>query len=53
MTKRTTSLKKTRVGVRFDPASYFETAAKGRNISLHPRKQVIFAQGDAEHAVLV
>ncbi len=46
MTKRTKPQKK-RAAVRFDPAAYFETAAKGRNISTHPRKQIIFAQGDA------
>jgi CRP-like cAMP-binding protein len=51
MTKRTKSIKKNGRGARFDPASYFETAAKGRNISSHPRKQIIFAQGDAADAV--
>ena len=36
---------------RFDPAVFLETAAKGRVISAHPKKQVIFAQGDAANAV--
>jgi CRP/FNR family transcriptional regulator, cyclic AMP receptor protein len=51
MTKRTKSIKKNGRGARFDPAHYFETAAKGRNISTHPRKQIIFAQGEAADAV--
>jgi CRP-like cAMP-binding protein len=51
MTKRTKSIKKNGNAARFDPARYFETAAKGRNISTHPRKQIIFAQGEAADAV--
>jgi CRP/FNR family transcriptional regulator, cyclic AMP receptor protein len=51
MTKRTKPIKKNGGGTRFNPARYFETAAKGRNISTHPRKQIIFAQGDAADAV--
>ena len=51
MTKRTKPIKKNGRGTRFNPARYFETAAKGRNISIHPRKQIIFAQGDAADAV--
>jgi len=35
----------------FDPASFLETVAKGRIISTHPKKQVIFAQGDAADTV--
>ena len=35
----------------FDPASFLETVAKGRIISTHPKKQVIFAQGDAADSV--
>jgi CRP/FNR family cyclic AMP-dependent transcriptional regulator len=38
-------------GRRFDPAVFLETAAKGRVISAHPKKQVIFAQGDTANAV--
>jgi len=36
---------------RFDPAVFLETVAKGRAISTHRKKQVIFAQGDAADAV--
>src|SRR6187401_3158854 len=50
MTKRKTPQKKG-ASRRFDPAVFLETAAKGRVISAHPKKQVIFAQGDAADAV--
>jgi CRP/FNR family transcriptional regulator, cyclic AMP receptor protein len=36
---------------RFNPATFLETAAKGRIISTHPKKQVVFEQGDAADAV--
>ena len=36
---------------RFDPAVFLETASKGRVISAHPKKDVIFAQGDVADAV--
>jgi CRP/FNR family cyclic AMP-dependent transcriptional regulator len=42
----------TRRGARFDPAVFLETAAKGRIISTHRKKQVIFTQGDAADAVI-
>ena len=32
---------------RFDPATFLETVAQGRTVSAHPKKQIIFAQGDA------
>src|SRR4051812_35561812 len=51
MTKRSIALKKKRGNRRFDPAVFLETAAKGRVISTHPKKQIIFAQGDAADAV--
>ena len=38
-------------GPRFDPAVFFATAAKGRAISRHSSKAIIFAQGDAADAV--
>jgi CRP/FNR family transcriptional regulator, cyclic AMP receptor protein len=38
-------------GKAFDPAVFFETVAKGRAISVHERKQIIFGQGDAADAV--
>jgi CRP/FNR family transcriptional regulator, cyclic AMP receptor protein len=36
---------------RFDPALFLATAAVGRDISRHSRKEVIFAQGDDADAV--
>jgi len=51
MTKRNTVPKKARGARTFDPAVFLETAAKGRVIATHPRKQIIFAQGDAADAV--
>ena len=36
---------------RFDPAVFLETAAKGRIVSEHPKRQVIFAQGEAANSV--
>jgi len=51
MIKRIVALKKKKGKRRFDPAVFLETAAKGRVISTHPKKHVIFAQGDAADAV--
>lgn len=51
MAKRSVTLKKTKRARRFDPAVFLETAAKGRVISMHPKKEIIFAQGDAADAV--
>jgi CRP/FNR family cyclic AMP-dependent transcriptional regulator len=45
------SAAKPRRARRFDPAVFLETAAKGRVVSTHPKKQVIFAQGDAADSV--
>ena len=50
MKKRRTSPKKR--DTQFDPAVFLETAAKGRIISTHRKRQVIFAQGDAADSVL-
>jgi CRP/FNR family cyclic AMP-dependent transcriptional regulator len=50
MTKRSTTTKTPRE--RFDPADFLETAAKGRIISTHQKKQVLFAQGDTADAVI-
>jgi CRP/FNR family transcriptional regulator, cyclic AMP receptor protein len=36
---------------RFDPAVFLETAAKGRTVSTHPKRQIIFAQGELADAV--
>jgi CRP-like cAMP-binding protein len=51
MTKRRIAPEKKRGNRRFDPAVFLETAAKGRVISTHSKKQIIFAQGDAADAV--
>jgi CRP/FNR family transcriptional regulator, cyclic AMP receptor protein len=39
-------------GVQFDPAVFLETTAKGRVISTHRERRVIFTQGDAADSVL-
>ena len=51
MTKRVITSKKKKTSRRFDPAVFLETAAKGRVISVHPKKHIIFAQGDVADAV--
>jgi CRP-like cAMP-binding protein len=51
MAKRRISRKKPK-GTRFNPAAFFETAARGRIISTHPKKQVIFSQGDDADEVI-
>ncbi len=51
MTKRRIPAKKPRGSRRFDPAVFLETAAKGRVISTHPKKHIIFSQGDAAASV--
>ncbi len=44
-------IQKTKSGKLFDPAAFFETAAKGRTISTHRNKEIIFSQGAAADAV--
>ena len=44
-------IQKTKNGKLFDPAAFFETTAKGRTISTHRNKEIIFSQGDASDAV--
>ena len=44
-------IQKTKNGNLFDPAAFFETTAKGRTISTHRNKEIIFSQGDASDAV--
>ncbi len=39
-------------GKPFDPALFLETAARGRIISTHRKKQIIFAQGEPSDAVI-
>ena len=36
----------------FDPAAFLQTVAKGRTISTHRKKEIIFSQGDAADAVI-
>jgi CRP-like cAMP-binding protein len=36
---------------RFDPLAFLDTIATGRSITEHPKKQIIFKQGDAADAV--
>ncbi|HEV2595028.1 MAG TPA: Crp/Fnr family transcriptional regulator [Sphingomicrobium sp.] len=38
-------------GLHFDPATFLETAATGRSIRTHAKKEIIFAQGDAADSV--
>ena len=49
MSKRSTVPKKS--GTPFDPAVFLKTAAKGRTVSTYPKKQIIFAQGNAADSV--
>lgn len=51
MAKRRIPLKKASGVKRFDPAEFLKTAAHGRIISTHPKKEIIFAQGDDADAV--
>jgi CRP/FNR family cyclic AMP-dependent transcriptional regulator len=51
MTKARVTPKKARGAVRFDPAVFLETAAQGRIVAAHRKKQVLFAQGDAADSV--
>ncbi|HZO47218.1 MAG TPA: Crp/Fnr family transcriptional regulator [Xanthobacteraceae bacterium] len=36
---------------RFDPAVFLETGAQGRTVSAYPKKEIVFAQGDAADSV--
>ena len=51
MSAQSTTLKTVRGRRRFDPALFFETAAKGRTISKHRKSEIIFSQGDVANAV--
>ena len=42
----------TKGDARFDPAQFLETVAKGRIVSTHDKKAIIFAQGEAADAVV-
>src|SRR5579862_890330 len=51
MTKRSRPAKTRRGARRFDPIEFLETAAKGRVISTHAKREIIFSQGDAADSV--
>ena len=42
----------TKGSARFDPAEFLETVAKGRIVSTHDKKDIIFAQGEAADSVV-
>jgi hypothetical protein len=49
MSKRNSGSKNS--SARFDATTFLKTAAKGRVISAHPAKDIIFAQGDDADSV--
>jgi CRP/FNR family cyclic AMP-dependent transcriptional regulator len=49
MSKQSKTSKPKRTG--FDPAKFLETAANGRVVSTHRKKEILFSQGDAADAV--
>src|SRR5579864_580989 len=51
MSERSIIAKKTRGARRFDPALFFDTAAKGRTIAKHRKGEIILSQGDDADAV--
>src|SRR6202158_5799117 len=51
MVEPSSTLPQTTSSARFDPAVFLETAANGRVISKHKKKQIIFAQGDTADSV--
>jgi CRP/FNR family transcriptional regulator, cyclic AMP receptor protein len=51
MVEPSNTLPQTTSSTPFDPAVFLETAANGRVISTHKKKQIIFAQGDAADSV--
>ena len=51
MSERSINPKTAKGGRRFDPALFFETAAKGRTIAKHRKSEIIFSQGDEANAV--
>jgi CRP-like cAMP-binding protein len=49
MSKQSKTTKPKRI--QFDPAKFLETAANGRVVATHQKKEIIFSQGDAADAV--
>jgi CRP-like cAMP-binding protein len=52
MSKRSKTPRTSRGARRFDPIEFLATAAQGRVVSTHRKKQIIFGQGDAADAVI-
>jgi CRP/FNR family cyclic AMP-dependent transcriptional regulator len=52
MAKRSKTPRTSRGTRRFDPVEFLETAAQGRTVSAHRKKQIIFAQGDVANSVI-
>jgi hypothetical protein len=51
MSEENLSSRRTKKLRRFDPVVFLETAAKGRTISTHQKKEIIFSQGNVADAV--
>jgi CRP/FNR family cyclic AMP-dependent transcriptional regulator len=51
MSEQTIIPRKKKGSRRFDPAAFLETTAKGRTISTHRKKEIIFSQGNVADAV--
>jgi CRP/FNR family cyclic AMP-dependent transcriptional regulator len=51
LSAKNSARRKSQTGALFDPVKFLETAANGRAISTHPRKAIIFAQGDDADSV--
>jgi CRP/FNR family transcriptional regulator, cyclic AMP receptor protein len=51
MSEESAILKGMKNSRRFDPAVFLETAAKGRTITTHRKKEIIFSQGNVADAV--
>ncbi len=49
MSLKITKSKKDR---KFDPAVFLQTSAKGRIVSSHKKREIIFKQGDAADSVV-
>ena len=53
MSERSIIPKTAKGGRRFDPALFFDTAAKGRTIAKHRKSEIIFSQDDAANSSLL
>ena len=50
-TKRSVKTTASNGNARFDPVAFLETAAAGRILATHPKKEIVFSQGDVADAV--